>query len=176
MAHNVTVSVDGGNLVLNGTIGASGAAPGTIRLSAINGLTLNSTAVLDAHGTVLQVDSYGQPIEAKNSGSIELTATHGMLTLSPGATVDLSTPDGVAYGDIELNASRTGETSGDINVAASGPLNIRGRAEHRGQWFLGLFADRPIRHHCSGQRHHIDARRRRGDQQRAGLRRAGADR
>ena len=125
-AHSVTVSVDNGGLTVAGTIDASGAAPGTIRLSAANGLTLASTAVLDARGTMLQVDSYGQPIEAKNRGHIELTAAGGTLTLSPGATLDLSTPNGVAYGDIQLNAQRTGETSGDIAINASGPLNIRG--------------------------------------------------
>ena len=125
-AHQVTVSVDGGSLTVNGTIDASGAAPGTIRLAAKRGLTLASTAVLDAHGSVLQVDSYHQPIEAKNRGTVELTASQGMLTLAPGATIDLSTPDGVARGQISLNASRTGETSGDININASGPLTIKG--------------------------------------------------
>jgi filamentous hemagglutinin family protein len=125
-AHSVTVSVDNGSLTINGTIDASGAKPGTIRLSAGNGLTLASNAVLDAHGTVLQVDSYGQPIEAKNRGHIELTAAGGTLTLSPGATMDLTTPNGVTYGDIQLNAQRTGETSGDIAINATGPLHIRG--------------------------------------------------
>ncbi|MBR1045755.1 filamentous hemagglutinin family protein, partial [Bradyrhizobium viridifuturi] len=125
-AHSVTVSVDGGALTVAGTIDASGAAPGTIRLSAGNGLALASTAVLDAHGTVLQTDSYGQPIEAKNRGHIELTAAGGVLTLSPGATMDLTAPNGVAYGDVVLNAQRTGETSGDIAINAAGPLNIKG--------------------------------------------------
>ena len=125
-AHSVTVSVDGGALTVAGTIDASGAAPGTIRLSAGNGLALASTAVLDAHGTVLQTDSYGQPIEAKNRGHIELTAAGGALTLSPGATMNLTAPNGVAYGDVVLNAQRTGETSGDIAINAAGPLNIKG--------------------------------------------------
>lgn len=125
-AHSVTVSVDGGALTVAGTIDASGAAPGTIRLSAGNGLALASTAVLDAHGTVLQTDSYGQPIEAKNRGHIELTAAGGALTLSAGATMDLTAPNGVAYGDVVLNAQRTGETSGDIALNAAGPLNIKG--------------------------------------------------
>jgi len=125
-ARNVTVSVDGGSLTVAGTIDASGFAPGTIRLSAGNGLTLASNAVLDAHGTVLQTDSYGQPIEAKNRGHIELTAAGGALTLSPGATMNLTAPNGVAYGDVVLNAQRTGETSGDIAINAAGPLNIKG--------------------------------------------------
>ncbi|WP_165420984.1 filamentous haemagglutinin family protein [Bradyrhizobium sp. Leo170] len=125
-ARNVTVAVDGGSLTIAGTIDASGAAPGTIRLSAGNGLTLASSAVLDAHGTVLQTDSYGHAIEAKNRGHIELTAAGGTLTLSPGATLDLTTPNGVAYGDVQLNAQRTGETSGDVAIDATGPLNIKG--------------------------------------------------
>ncbi|WP_081768830.1 filamentous haemagglutinin family protein [Herbaspirillum sp. RV1423] len=125
-AHQVNISVDGGGLTVNGTIDASGTAPGTIRLSAGNGLTLASTAVLDAHGTRLQTDSYGQAIEAKNRGHVELTAAAGTLTLSPGATIDLSTPGGASFGDVVLNAQRTAETSGDIAVDARGPLTIRG--------------------------------------------------
>jgi filamentous hemagglutinin family protein len=125
-ARNVTVSVDSGSLIVNGTIDASGNAPGTIRLAAGNGLTLASTAVLDAHGSVLQTDSYGAAIEAKNRGHVELTAAGGTLTLTPGATIDLSTPGATNYGDVVLNAQRTGETSGDIAISASGPLSIKG--------------------------------------------------
>lgn len=125
-ARNVTIAVDNGNLFVAGTVDASGAAPGTIRLSAGNGLTLASTGVLDVHGTVLQVDSYGQPIESKNRGHIELTAAGGVLTLSSGATMNFTTPNGTAYGDVVLNAQRTGETSGDIAINAAGPLNIKG--------------------------------------------------
>ncbi|MGY3529681.1 filamentous hemagglutinin family protein [Bradyrhizobium sp. USDA 4452] len=125
-ASSVTVSTDNGSLTVVGTIDASGAAPGTIRLSAGNGLALAPSAVLDVHGTVLQVDSYGQPIEARNRGHIELTAAGGALTLASGATMNLTAPNGVAYGDVVLNAQRTGETSGDIAINASGPLNIKG--------------------------------------------------
>ncbi|MGY3486981.1 filamentous hemagglutinin family protein [Bradyrhizobium sp. USDA 4011] len=125
-ASNVTIATDSGSLSIVGAIDASGAAPGTIRLSAGNGLTLASSSVLDAHGTVLQVDSYGQPIEARNRGHIELTAAGGALTLSSGATMDLTTPNGIAYGDVVLNAQRTGETSGDIAINAASPLNIKG--------------------------------------------------
>ncbi|WP_420967014.1 filamentous haemagglutinin family protein [Bradyrhizobium sp. B120] len=125
-ASNVTIATDNGSLSVVGTIDASGAAPGAIRLSAGNGLALAPSAVLDVHGTVLQVDNYGQPIEARNRGHIELTAAGGALTLSPGATMDLTTPNGVAYGDVVLNAQRTGETSGDIAINAAGLLNIKG--------------------------------------------------
>ncbi|WP_163366507.1 hypothetical protein, partial [Klebsiella aerogenes] len=75
---------------------------------------------------VLRTDSYGQPIDASNRATVELTASRGTLRLSPGATIDLSAPDGVARGQVGLNAPRTGETSGDILIAASGPLTIKG--------------------------------------------------
>ncbi|WP_051334612.1 filamentous haemagglutinin family protein [Bradyrhizobium sp. Ai1a-2] len=128
-AHNVVVSVDNGNLTVNGRIDASGKTPGSIRLSAKDDLTLASTAVLDVRGTELQTDSDGAVIEAKNRGSIELTTTRGWLRLAGGATLDLRSPDGAARGKIALNARRTSETGGDVWVDAAGPLAIRGAKE-----------------------------------------------
>src|SRR5260221_640990 len=130
-AHSVGISIDNGSLTINGTIDARGATPGTIRLAAKNDLTLASTGSLDAHGTILQVDSYGAPIDAKNKATIELTSTTGTLTLAAGSTMDVSvtSPQGVllaSQGTINLNAARTAETSGDIKINAAGPLNIKG--------------------------------------------------
>jgi filamentous hemagglutinin family protein len=139
-AHSVNISVDGGSLIVGGLIDASGATPGSIRLSAAGNLELTSTSVLDVHDKVLQVDSYGQPIEAKNRGTVELTIAdgtnssaatlnngRGTLLLDPGATINLSSPDGVNRGDLELNVPRmTSATSGDIRIQAGGPLNISG--------------------------------------------------
>ncbi len=127
---------------MDGTIDASGVTPGTIRLSAKDDFTLGSSGVLDAHGTVLQVDSYGAPIEANNRGTIELAATQGTLRLDNGSSIDVSvtSPQGVltaAFGQINLNAARGSigsastagdETSGDIRIDASGSLNIKGAA------------------------------------------------
>ena len=128
-AHNVVVSVDNGKLTVNGRIDASGKAPGSIRLSAKSDLTIASTAVLDVHGTELQTDSDGVAVEAKNRGSIELTATTGWLRLNGGATLDLRSPDGAARGKVALNVRRMNETGGDVGIDAAGPLNIRGAAE-----------------------------------------------
>ncbi|HEY4276102.1 MAG TPA: filamentous hemagglutinin family protein [Rhizomicrobium sp.] len=125
-AQDVEISVDGGSLTVIGLIDASGDMPGTIRLAGKTGLTIASSGVLDAHGKVLQIDSYGEPIEAKNRGHVELAAAGGTLTLAPGATIDVSAPDGVARGDIELDVQRTSETGGDIAINASGPLSIKG--------------------------------------------------
>ncbi|WP_420970617.1 filamentous haemagglutinin family protein [Bradyrhizobium sp. B120] len=131
-ARYVAVSVDQGSLTVAGRIDASGAKPGTIRLSAHDDLRLTSNAVLDVHGNVLQIDSYGAPIEANNTAHVELTATHGTITLAAGATIDMGSPDGVARGKLELNAPRHGGTGGDgagandIAIDARGSLNIRG--------------------------------------------------
>ncbi len=49
-----------------------------------------------------------------------------MLLLDAGATINMSSPDGIDRGDLELNAPRTGLTSGNIRIQASGPLKISG--------------------------------------------------
>ncbi|WP_342710701.1 filamentous hemagglutinin family protein [Bradyrhizobium sp. B124] len=131
-ARYVAVSVDQGSLTVAGRIDASGAKPGTIRLSARDDLRLTSNAVLDVHGNVLWIDSYGAPIEANNTAHVELTTTHGTMTLAAGATIDMTSPDGVQRGRLELNAPRRGGTGGDgagasdIAIDARGQLNIRG--------------------------------------------------
>ncbi|MDE1172717.1 MAG: filamentous hemagglutinin N-terminal domain-containing protein, partial [Parvibaculaceae bacterium] len=141
-AQSVSISLDNGSLTVNGTIDASGATPGTIQLGAKGNLTLASTAVLDTHGNVLQVDSYGAPVEADNTAHVDLTTTQGTITLVSGATIDMTAPDGVARGKLSINAPRLGTTGasatgadapanatgGDIAISAAGPLNIRGAA------------------------------------------------
>ncbi|MNU56154.1 Heme/hemopexin-binding protein precursor [compost metagenome] len=123
-ARQVTIAADGGDLIVNGRIDASGARPGSIRLSARDDLTLASTAVLDASADTLVVDGYGAPIEASNRAHIELGTKAGTLTLASGATLDLSSPDGVNRGRVELNAPRLG--ANDIAIQAGGTLTIKG--------------------------------------------------
>ncbi len=135
-AHQVSVSLDQGNLTVAGLIDASGQGGGSISLAASGNLILAATAVLDAHGSVLQTDSYGQPIASENAPVVSLTSGSGEptgeLTLDPGAQIDLASADGVARGDLELNVPRTTATSGNayINapVDAADPLNITGAA------------------------------------------------
>ncbi|WP_291734198.1 filamentous haemagglutinin family protein [Bradyrhizobium sp.] len=132
VASSISVSVDGGRLTVNGRIDASGERVGTIRLAARDGLTLGSGSVLDAHGTVLRVDSYGQPIDAPNRAVVELTTTQGRLALSPGARIDVRSADNVARGTIELSAPRLGGAGGsgdganDVAIDAAGPVTIAG--------------------------------------------------
>ncbi len=127
-AHTVSISLDAGSLTVTGTIDASGGPAGNIALAAGGNLTLSSTAVLAAQGTVLQTDSYGQPIAAANTPEVSLTTSGGELTLAQGASIDLASADGVARGDLELNVPRTAETSGDADISAAGPLTISGAA------------------------------------------------
>ncbi len=138
-AREINVSVDGGQLTVNGKVDASGAQVGTIRLAGMNGLTLAGTAMLDAHGEILRVDSYGKIIDSSNRATVELSSGNGLLTLGDGLRIDLrhgtsatvgtgkGQNDGVARGTIELNAPRIGGiTGGDVNIDAHGALNIQG--------------------------------------------------
>ncbi|TKJ71361.1 hemagglutinin [Pseudomonas koreensis] len=135
-ASDINVSVDNGSLTVAGLIDASGERVGNIRLSAKNGLGLAGNSVLDAHGRVLRVDSYGKIIDAPNRATVELNSGEGVLTLASGARIDLrhgtdSVPgflagqnDGMLRGTLELNAPRLG--SNDIAIDASGALTIQG--------------------------------------------------
>jgi len=144
----INISIDNGSLTVAGTIDASGERVGNIRLAAKNGLTLGSNAVLDAHSTVLRVDSYGKIIDSPNRANVELSSGNGTLILASGAQIDLrhgtNAPvgngkgqhDGVARGTLSLNAPRIGSNGayddadaaiyGDIAINAGGSLNIRG--------------------------------------------------
>ncbi|UKI05516.1 MULTISPECIES: filamentous haemagglutinin family protein [Variovorax] len=137
-AGEVNVSLDKGSLTVTGTIDASGERVGRINLAAGNSLTLAGSAVLDAHGSTLRVDSHGKIIDSPNRAMVELTSNNGQLTLASGARIDLrhgtnakaggepGQNDGMARGTLELNAGRTGETSGDIRIDASGSIAIEG--------------------------------------------------
>ena len=129
-AREVSVSVDGGRLTVAGTIDASGEQVGSIRLAGRHGVTIAKGAVLDAHGTVLRVDSYGQVIEAPNRATIEINAGTGRLTLESGARMDLRAGTGTTaqpLGTVDLNVPRLGGATGnDIDIDASGALRIDG--------------------------------------------------
>ncbi|UTM01074.1 filamentous hemagglutinin family protein [Alcaligenes sp. NLF5-7] len=139
-ANQVEVSLDNGHLTVAGIVDASSERVGAIRLAAKNGLTLASNAVLDAHGTMLRLDSYGQIIDAPNRAMVELNSGDGRLTLANGARIDLrhgtddarvaADPrlhDGRNRGTVELFVPRLGgAVSGDADIDASGSLSIQG--------------------------------------------------
>jgi len=147
-AGEVQVSVDNGRLTVAGTLDASGERVGSIRLAGKHGLTLAGNAVLDAHGTLLRVDSYGKIIDSPNRATVELNSGEGTLDLAGGAQIDVrhgtaavagkgkGEYDGAARGSVELNAPRLGSggsrtdvdaaTFGDIAIAAGGGFTVRG--------------------------------------------------
>ncbi|AYN19510.1 filamentous haemagglutinin family protein [Alcaligenes aquatilis] len=148
-ANQIEVSVDGGHLTVAGAVDASGAQVGTIRLAGKNGLTVAGSAVLDAHGRLLRLDSYGQIIEAPNRAVVELYSGDGLLTLAEGARIDLrygtddarvtanpALHDGRLLGTVELFAPRidaNGESNteaaaqyGDVAIDARGAIQVDG--------------------------------------------------
>ena len=138
-ARDVSISLDNGLLTVNGRIDASGAQVGSIRLAGKQGLTLTDSAVLDAHGEVLRVDSYGQIIEAPNRAIIELNSGDGALTLAGGVRMDLrfgteasagtgaGQHDGRVLGTVTLTAPRLDSaTSGDMDINVQGPVTVSG--------------------------------------------------
>ncbi|QXI40741.1 filamentous haemagglutinin family protein [Pseudomonas xantholysinigenes] len=132
-AHDISLSLDNGRLTVDGRVDASGEQVGSIRLAAKRGLTVTGNGQLDAHGSVLRVDSRGALIEAPNRALIELSSGEGPLVLGNGATFDLrhgtaaQSPTGRPLGTLQLSAPRLGgDIAGDIAIQASGALNILG--------------------------------------------------
>lgn len=133
-ARRVNIAVDGGSLTVNGVVDAGGAQVGSIRLSAQRDLIVNG--LLDAHGTLLRVDSRGDIIDSPNRAVVELTATQGRLVLGANAAVDLRAGTGVAAGNgpgqhdarargtLDLNAPRQG--ADDVALDILGAPNVLG--------------------------------------------------
>jgi filamentous hemagglutinin family protein len=131
-ARNVEITLDGGSLMVNGPIDASGYQVGSIRLAAMNDLVINGR--LDAHGSGMRFDSYGKAIDAANRASIDLTTRMGKLTLTGNAAFDLRAGtdvaggngpgrnDGVARGTLALNAPRVGADDIAVNVQGTPPI------------------------------------------------------
>lgn len=132
-ARQINVSLDNGQLRIEGHVDASGEQVGSIRLAAGRGLALGAGALLDAHGSGLRVDSYGAIIDAPNRAVVELNSGQGQLTLASGARIDLrhgtaaGQGDGRPRGTLELIAPRLGsDTAGDIAIDVRGPVDILG--------------------------------------------------
>ncbi len=132
----INVSVDNGSLRVTGLVDASGERVGSINLAGKNGLTLDGSAVLDAHGSALRVDSYGKIIDSPNRAMVVLGSGNGLLTLADGVRIDLrhgtgavKGNDGRNRGTLELSAPRLVNADGssnDIAIDARGHLAIQG--------------------------------------------------
>ncbi|MGJ7541338.1 filamentous haemagglutinin family protein [Variovorax sp. LT1R16] len=158
-AGTVSVSVDNGRLRVTGRVDASGERVGSITLAGRNGLSLDSSAVLDAHGSRLRVDSYGKIIDAPNRAIVNLASGTGPLTLADGVRIDLrhgtdvavgsaaGQNDGRSRGTLELDAPRVFKPDGssdDIAIDARGRLEIEG-ARSIALNGMALYDDAPTR-------------------------------
>ena len=88
-AHDVLLRSDNGAVSIAGTINAAGdsasAHGGSIRLFGGSGVSLNDSALLDARAGPTRPGDF-----LADSGSVEIAATGGRLSISRGAVVDVS--------------------------------------------------------------------------------------
>lgn len=109
-AAEVTLSSDTGTLSVAGTLDASGAQGGQIRLGAGRGVAIESGALLSAHAEAADGDG----------GQIQLMSTAGRIALNSGARIDtggLGTGDG---GQLLLRAQRLGASGLPVATAEAG--------------------------------------------------------
>ena len=86
-AQNVLLDADGGVVDIGGTIDVSGTNGGTVDLYGIGGVTLESTALIDAHA-----DGYGKldPRQA-HGGTVDIgTDQNGKIDVMKGAVIDVA--------------------------------------------------------------------------------------
>ena len=124
-ARNVELSATSGNLTAVGSIDASGANGGSIRLAAGLGknLTIGGAAVLDAHAT----SASGTSASVFLGTGVSDTVTSGRVTLASGARIDVS--GGVANGKVTIRAPRVGSnlvgvSDGGVIVTGAREINV----------------------------------------------------
>ncbi|MBV9570043.1 MAG: filamentous hemagglutinin family protein [Alphaproteobacteria bacterium] len=86
-AHNVVLTADGGLVDIAGTIDASGATGGIINLFGLDGVTLESESLLDAHATGYGIYSTRQ---ARGGDVFVGTDGDGAIRVENGAAIDVS--------------------------------------------------------------------------------------
>ena len=133
-ASTLSITADSGTITIAALLDASGTSPGSIAINAGGNLTLDASAVLDAHATVTAKDSYGQDIDAENAAHVTLTSTAGTLTIADGATIDLAYPDAATnpQGRLVLDAPRLPQSPAGVALQTmpagsnTGSVNVTG--------------------------------------------------
>ena len=114
-SRRILLSADGGRVLVDGTLDASGAKPGEIRIHGGQGAAIAATAVLSAGTT-------GQGVDG---GAITIDAGAGRLDVA-GGSFDVSGGTGARGGTVTLRALRTGAGAGS-DVAIDGfAANVTG--------------------------------------------------
>lgn len=133
-AGNFTDTANG-NVVINGTINASGAAGGTINLFGKNGVDVEGTLLAvgtsstQLGGTVnIGTSAVFDPTTGtyNTSYGYETIANSGAITIGPGAVINVGggTIDNLNGGVINLRAPLLG--NGDVNVTIAGTASLQG--------------------------------------------------
>ena len=121
-AHEVVLQADGGSVSVAGVIDAAGTASspsgGSIRVVGGNGVSVESTAMLDARASAAPADGF-----ASASGKVELVSTRGSVALASGAIVDV-TGGRDSGGSVVMRAPATAT---DVAVTLDG--EVRGARE-----------------------------------------------
>ncbi len=162
-AQNVLLDADGGLVDIAGTIDVSGTNGGTVDLYGLTGVTLESTALIDAHA-----NGYGKldPRQAYG-GTVNIgTDQNGAITVESGAVIDVAalqtmarlvpmTMDGAVYytyvpGDVggtvnfrlPVIQGQDGET---VNMSYAGDIEGASAIDLEGfeRWNLANIADDP---------------------------------
>lgn len=127
-ARDIQVAVDNGHLSVGGTVSASGAEAGEVRLLAGNNLTLRGGAQVSAAATGA----------GEAGGTVLLGSSDGAIDLQADSLVDVSAGENGRGGTIQLRALRTG-----VSATATGGTDVAITAlagELRGERALNIEA------------------------------------
>ncbi len=117
-AQHVAVTADQGQIIVTGAIDTRQSANGTIGLYAQHGLTLSSTARLDA----------STPEGSAKGGRIDLHTASGVLDLQPDSTINVAIGAAGQGGTLHMRAPRTGDGSGSgvaVNQLSSNVIGAK---------------------------------------------------
>ncbi|MES2659602.1 MAG: filamentous hemagglutinin family protein [Verrucomicrobiota bacterium] len=117
--RNFVLSADGGDIDVTGTIDASGATGGLIRLSASGDLILHDDSLLTVAGDDFDAAGKGGSITLESGSSLNAVAGSGAVDIRSGSTLDLSVASWVA-GTEETPGSSThsGRFTGKLHIRA----------------------------------------------------------
>ena len=119
-AQNILLTADGGLIDIAGKIDVSGVNGGTVNLFGIDGVTLESGSVIDAHA-----NGYGlHDTRQAHGGTVQIgTDDTGVITVNSGATIDVSA---VQKGVRMVPITRNGKT-----YYMYAPADVGGSVEFR---------------------------------------------
>jgi filamentous hemagglutinin len=118
-AHVFTLSTDNGAITVAGRIDASGARPGSIRLSASGNVVLSSGSSLDARGA--SVDDAG------NGGAVSLESESGYVDVQAGSRIDLGAAGNTGVLNLRMQRTANGiDARNHLNgiITGAGAVNL----------------------------------------------------